>query len=125
VLNLNTNAIIAPNGTLGAGDRIIAALSSSAGGLVVGGTTYDSDATIATYTHSGGSGLQAFGALQIDLAGISLSSGDQVFLSRTGNSLILTFVPVPEPALLFGLAAGLMGVGAAVRKKFFTPATSA
>jgi autotransporter-associated beta strand protein len=66
------------------------------------------------------------GPVQIDVTDLpSLAVGDQLILSRTGNNLVLTFVPVPEPALLFGLAAGLMGVGAAVRKKFFSMATVA
>jgi fibronectin-binding autotransporter adhesin len=66
------------------------------------------------------------GPVQIDVTGLpALAAGDQLILSRSTNSLILTFVTVPEPALLFGLAAGLLGVGAAVRKKFFATATGA
>ena len=118
VLNLNSNAIIAPNGSFGAGDSIIALLASGNDGLIVAGITYDTNVTIATYTHAAGTGLQTFGGLQIDLTAISLSSGDQVTLSRSGDNLVLNFTPVPEPTLMLGLAAGLLGVGAFVKKRF-------
>jgi autotransporter-associated beta strand protein len=65
------------------------------------------------------------GPVQIDVSALpALGSGTGVVLSRSGNNLVLTFVPVPEPALLFSLAAGVLGVGSVVRKKFLAPATA-
>lgn len=115
VLNLNTGAVIAPTGT-GGGDRVLATLASGPGGLVVGGTTYDTDATIATYTHAGGTGLQQFGALQLDVNGLTLIDGDTLTLQRTGNTLVLSFSPVPEPALLLTVAAAAAGAVGVIRR---------
>ena len=66
------------------------------------------------------------GPVQIDVSSLpALGAGTGLVLTRSGNNLVLSFVPVPEPALLFSLAAGVLGVGALVRKKFFTPANAA
>lgn len=117
VLNLDSGAIINPNGSFdGGGSRTLATLASGTGGLVVGGTAYDSDATIASYTHAGGSGLQAFGSLQLDVTGLSLTDGDQLILNRSGNSLVLVFTPVPEPASLLAVCGLVVGGVVAVRK---------
>ncbi|MGL6073677.1 MAG: beta strand repeat-containing protein [Fimbriiglobus sp.] len=71
-------------------------------------------------------GTGATGPIVIDFSGLpTLATGDQLILSRTGNNLVLEFIPVPEPTTMLGLAAGLLGLGAAVRKKFFTPAVAA
>jgi autotransporter-associated beta strand protein len=116
VLDLQSGAVIAPTGTLG-GERVIANLSSDPGALVVGGTTYNGNADIASYTHvTGNTGLQAFGSLQLDLAGLSLSQGDAFALRRTGNTLVLAFTPVPEPAFMLAACALAAGGVAAVRR---------
>ena len=66
------------------------------------------------------------GPVQIDVSSLpAVGAGTGLVLTRSGNNLVLSFVPVPEPALLFSLAAGVLGVGALVRKKFFTPANAA
>ncbi len=118
ILNLNSNSIIDPNGTFdGGGNRTLATLSSSAGGLVVGGTTYNSNADIASYTFTtGDTGLRAFGALQFDVTGLGLTQGDQLVLSRSGNNLVLNFSPVPEPASMLALCGLVVGGVVGVRK---------
>jgi fibronectin-binding autotransporter adhesin len=66
------------------------------------------------------------GPVNIDVSSLpTLGTGDQLILTRTGNNLVLEFIPVPEPTTMLGLAVGLIGLGAAVRKKFFAPALSA
>lgn len=116
VLNLNSGAVIDPNGTIG-GERVIANLDSGAGALIVGGTTYNSDATIATYTHAGGNtGLQAFGALQLDVTGLSLSAGDVIQLRRNASNQLVFITPVPEPAFMLVACGLVVGGVVGVRK---------
>jgi autotransporter-associated beta strand protein len=68
-----------------------------------------------TYTQ----GLGNTGPVQIDVALLpALATGDQLILTRSGNSLLLTFTNVPEPTMLFGVAAALTVVGAVIRKRF-------
>jgi fibronectin-binding autotransporter adhesin len=89
------------------------------------GTTLQLDAAgvadgflFGSYTNGSNSG-----PVNIDVSALpTLAATDVLELRRSGNNLVLTFVPVPEPALLFGLAVGLLGAGAAVRKKFFNRA---
>ena len=65
------------------------------------------------------------GPVQFDVSSLpALGASTGVVLSRSGNNLVLVFVPVPEPALLFSLAAGVLGVGAVIRKRFFAPASA-
>ena len=122
VLNLNSGAIIAPNGPFdGAGDRVLATLSAAPGGLVVGGTTYDADTTaapIGTYTaQAGDTGLKSLGALQIDVTNLGFGGGEQLVLNRNGsNQLVLSFTPVPEPASLLAACGLAVGGFVAVRK---------
>ncbi len=115
VLNLNTGAVIDPNGTIG-GERVIANLATGSGLLVVGGTTIDNDGVIATYTHAdGNNGLQTFGSLQLDITGLSLTAGDVFTLRRTGNTLVFV-TPVPEPAFLLAVCGLAVGGVVGVRK---------
>ena len=98
----------------------IAELTS--GNLLLDAGTIADGFVFGTYTQGSGN----TGPVQIDVTGLpALAAGDQLKLSRSVNNLVLAFVPVPEPALLFGIAAGIMGLGAVVRKKFFAPATAA
>ena len=99
---------------------IIAQLTS--GNLSLDGTNQLNGFQFGRYTQGSGN----IGPVNIDVTALpAFATGDQLTLSRTGNNLVLVFVPVPEPALLFGIAAGIMGLGAVVRKKFFAPATAA
>jgi autotransporter-associated beta strand protein len=118
ILNLNTNAIIDLDGTLAGGSRTIATVAGTAGRLVVGGTTYDTDATIATHTSAGGAGsVVTFGNIQLDLTGYTLANGDVFTLSRSGNNLVLAFAPVPEPATVLAVGAAGLGLAGWVRRK--------
>jgi hypothetical protein len=37
-------------------------------------------------------------------------------MSRTGDTVLLTFAPVPEPGLVVGIAAGVLAAAAARRR---------
>lgn len=115
VLNLNSGAVIDPNGTLGGGSRVIANLATGSGELVVNGNAIETDTEIGAYTFAtGNSGLQDLGTsgLKIDISGLSLSDGEKFTLSRTGNDLVLAFTPVPEPAIL-GVVVAVAATGLA------------
>ena len=57
-------------------------------------------------------------AVTIVPSGFALANGDTLILSRTGDAVILSFQPVPEPATVLGLAAGALGLGGMVRRRF-------
>ena len=55
----------------------------------------------------------------INLAsGFNLTGTEQIQLQRLGNSLVIVYLPVPEPALLFGGAVAILGAFAMGRKYF-------
>ena len=62
-------------------------------------------------------GTGASGPVVITPSGFSLGSGDTFTLTRTGDTVLLTFTPVPEPATVLGLAAGVLGVGGYIRRR--------
>jgi autotransporter-associated beta strand protein len=72
-------------------------------------------------------GTGASGAVTIDMSnfGQTLANGDKLTLSRTGNSLILTFVAVPEPATIFGASLALIAVGGLIRRRLNRSSTLA
>ncbi|MGL4421282.1 MAG: PEP-CTERM sorting domain-containing protein, partial [Gemmataceae bacterium] len=83
----------------------------------VGGTAFDTDSIIATYTFvTGHTGLQTFGSLQIDVTSLALVNGDELVLSRSSDNLLLTFTPVPEPVAMLALCGLVMG-GVVARRK--------
>lgn len=49
--------------------------------------------------------------------GLTLNTGDRLVLNRTGNNLVLSFSPVPEPTTILGVAVGLVAVGGFIRKR--------
>ena len=51
------------------------------------------------------------------VSGFNLTGTEHIFLRRQGNELVLVYVPVPEPALLFGAAMAVLGVGAMIRRR--------
>ena len=63
-------------------------------------------------------GTGASGAVTITPTGFSFTTGDTLTLSRSGDAVILNFSPVPEPATVLGIAAGAMGLGGLVRRRF-------
>ena len=109
-----------PNGTLGAGDRIIANLRTTGSGeLVVNGTAIETDTEIGSYSfvdgHTGSRDLGTSG-IKINIDGLSLTQGDKFTLSRSGNNLVLNFSPVPEPASMLAVCGLVVGGFVAVRK---------
>jgi autotransporter-associated beta strand protein len=62
-------------------------------------------------------GTGASGAVTITPSGFSLTTGDSFTLTRSGDAVILSFSPVPEPATVLGLAAGALGLGGLVRRR--------
>ena len=66
-----------------------------------------------------GNGSAAFTTADFDVFGQnSANPFTDLQLTRTGNNLILTFVTVPEPGLMLGLGAGVLALGAFLRKRF-------
>ena len=66
-----------------------------------------------------GISLDAFTAADFDVFGQnSANPFTDLQLTRTGNNLILTFVTVPEPGLMLGMGAGVLALGAFLRKRF-------
>ncbi len=66
-----------------------------------------------------GDGSAAFTAADFEVYGQSSANPfTDIKLSRTTDTLILTFVTVPEPSLMLGLGAGVLGLGAFLRKRF-------
>ena len=53
-------------------------------------------------------GTGASGAVTIVPSGFTLATGDTFLLSRSGDAVLLTFQPVPEPATVMGIAAGAL-----------------
>ena len=47
---------------------------------------------------------------------LALAAGDKFSLSRTGDTVVLTFTPVPEPALTVGFVAGVFAMGRLLRR---------
>jgi fibronectin-binding autotransporter adhesin len=59
------------------------------------------------------------------LQSFAFSSFSNVSLTVSGTNLVLTFTPVPEPATVLGLAAGVLGLGGLVRRRFRRSAQTA
>ena len=90
------------------------ALLTDGANLKVDGTTVGDGNPLGTYVH----GTGATGAVVIDTSGFTLATGDNFTLARSGNNLVLTFSPVPEPALVLTVgAAGLAAAGWLRRRK--------
>jgi hypothetical protein len=71
-------------------------------------------------------GVGATGAVTIDVSSLpTLAAGDKLELRRSGNDLVLTFTPVPEPTTILGVAVGLVAVGGFIRKRLAKKATVA
>ena len=64
-----------------------------------------------------GTGPVGPGTVVINPSGFTLTTGDTFTLSRTGDAVVLTFTPVPEPVTVLGLAAGALGLGGLVRRQ--------
>ena len=47
-----------------------------------------------------------------------MTTANNVSLISSGGNLTLTFSPVPEPATVLGLAAGALGLGGFIRRRF-------
>jgi hypothetical protein len=62
-------------------------------------------------------GTGASGAVTIDVSELpTLVTGDRLELRRSGNNLVLTFSPVPEPSLLLAVCGLVVGGVAAARR---------
>lgn len=70
-------------------------------------------------------GTGASGAVTIIPSGFSLAAGDTFTLSRSGEAVVLNFQPVPEPGMVLGLCAGVLGAGAWIRRRVRNRATLA
>ena len=62
-----------------------------------------------------GSGATA--GVTIVPSGFAPAAGDTFILTRTGDAVLLSFQPVPEPATVLGLTAGVLGLGRLARRR--------
>jgi hypothetical protein len=93
--------------------------------LSINGSDVTAGSTITTFTSTGGNAGSNSGSLNLNLSGFSLVAGDQFVLRRdtaTGD-LVLDFVPVPEPGTMLAVGAGVLGLGAFLRRKLTKSAT--
>jgi hypothetical protein len=89
--------------------------------LTVNGSNVAANTTIATFTSTTGGdvGTDDSSSLDFNLSGFALTNGQQLQLRRDAvGDLILVFVPVPEPGLMFAGAVALVGLVSVGRRYF-------
>ncbi len=86
--------------------------AGSGGNVLLDGTATTDGQVLGTFVQ----GTGASGSVVIAPSGFALATGDTFTLSRTGDAVTLNFTPVPEPALVLSLAAGVLGIGWLVRR---------
>lgn len=101
------------------GTYVLATFSSGDSILADGTGSRDGSFDFGTYIH--GTTPTRSGVMNIQLAsGFSLEADDRLELRRSGNNLVLTFSPAPEPGALLavcGLAAGGVALVRRLRRK--------
>jgi fibronectin-binding autotransporter adhesin len=55
-------------------------------------------------------GTGASGTVTIQPSGFALNTGDQFWLIRSGDSMVLGFAPVPEPGMVLAISAAALGL---------------
>ena len=104
------------------GAYTLVSMPAGAGGnVLLNGTATTDGQVFGTFIQ----GTGASGAVTIVPSGFTLVAGDAFLLSRTGDSVLITFQPVPEPATVLGLAALALGGGALLRRRRAEAATAA
>jgi fibronectin-binding autotransporter adhesin len=92
----------------------VVAMPAGAGGNVqLDGSGTGNGQVLGTFVQ----GTGASGSVTIVPSGFTLMDGDTFLLSRSGDAVLLTFQPVPEPATVMGIAAGALGLGGLVRRR--------
>jgi hypothetical protein len=69
-----------------------------------------------TYTILTASSVTPNGFAPVNFTALGFDASEWSLSYPNGNSVVLSFTPVPEPAVVFGLAAGLLGVGRLARR---------
>src|SRR5207248_850524 len=80
--------------------------------LLDGTPTADGD-VLARYLEGSG----ASGPVTIQPSGFALNTGDQFWLMRSGDGLVLGFAPVPEPGMVLATSAAALGLLVWVRRR--------
>ena len=88
--------------------------------LTANGSNVAANTLIATFSSTGNdAGTDDNDNLSFALSGFAFTGGQTLEFRRDGvGDLVLVFVPVPEPALLFGGAVAILGAFAMGRKYF-------
>jgi hypothetical protein len=90
---------------LAQGQPLTAILATTTGGIQLNGVTQAADTIFDPSTYT------------LTAQGMFIAPAYQLALDATGQELVLTFTPVPEPATVLGLAGGGLGLAALVRRR--------
>lgn len=125
-VNFQNGSILALNQLTGftgsaASYTLLSLPGGSGNNLLLNGASTTDGQVLGTFVEGSG----ASGPVTISPTGFALVPGDTFVLSRSGDAMVLSFVPVPEPATVLGIAAGALGLGGLVRRRFRKTATVA
>ncbi len=120
-LNLETGSILRMTGvsgfTSGSTSSYSIATLTSGTTLQLDGVGQADNFLFGKYVHLQGG---ATGAVTIDISAIGFTptSGDTLELRRTGENLVLTFTPIPEPGAILSVAVLAVGAFGLARRRF-------
>lgn len=118
-LDLKTGAVVkfTPVAGFGAwsGGEFVLGTFSNGNSILLDATATTDGQILGEYTY--GAGTPNSGPIQLDVAGLpTLLDDSKLTLMRSGNNLVLSFSPVPEPASLLTVCGLVIGGVVAVRK---------
>lgn len=97
-----------------AGNYSVLTMPTGSGGNVrVGGTPTTNNQVLGMFVQ----GTGASGDVTIITSGFTLATGDTFILRRTGDAVVLSFTPVPEPVTVLGISTSVLGLWAVARRR--------